>query len=114
MIHVIGASSPSSHRDWALTEHRVLDTVKPGNVQSGPELAGLPKIHSGKSMHLVDTTLFFSPTSGGVKRYLTAKHAWLAAHSSWEHSIVVPGSETQMTRGGVSTLAALTLPGTFN
>jgi alpha-1,6-mannosyltransferase len=114
MIHVIGASSPSSHRDWALTEHRVLDTVKPGNVQSGPELAGLPKIHSGKSMHLVDTTLFFSPTSGGVKRYLTAKHAWLAAHSSWQHSIVVPGSETQMTRGGVSTLAALTLPGTFN
>src|ERR1017187_1392144 len=29
-------------------------------------------------MRLVDTTLFFSPTSGGVKRYLTAKHAWQA------------------------------------
>src|SRR5947207_8956124 len=35
-----------------------------------------------ESMHLVDTTLFYSPTSGGVKRYLTAKHAWLAAHTS--------------------------------
>src|SRR2546430_5612038 len=46
-----------------------------------------------ESMHLVDTTLFYSPTSGGVKRYLTAKHAWLAAHSSWEHTIVVPGRE---------------------
>src|SRR5437773_2131384 len=46
-------------------------------------------------MHLVDTTLFYSPTSGGVKRYLTAKHAWLAAHSSWEHTIVVPGREDQ-------------------
>ena len=32
-------------------------------------------------MHLVDTTLFYSPTSGGVKRYLSAKHAWLAAHT---------------------------------
>jgi alpha-1,6-mannosyltransferase len=65
-------------------------------------------------MHLVDTTLFFSPTSGGVKRYLTAKHTWLAAHTSWQHSIVVPGPKTQVQRGGVSTLAAMTIPGTFN
>ena len=33
-------------------------------------------------LHLVDTTLFYSPTSGGVRRYLNAKHAWLAAHTS--------------------------------
>ena len=56
-------------------------------------------------MHLVDTTLFYSPTSGGVKRYLTAKHAWLGAHTSWEHTIVVPGREDQFARGGVCTLA---------
>ncbi|MBV8496248.1 MAG: glycosyltransferase family 1 protein, partial [Gammaproteobacteria bacterium] len=54
-------------------------------------------------MHLVDTTLFYSPTSGGVKRYLSAKHAWLAAHTGWEHTIVVPGKETQLERGGVCT-----------
>jgi len=65
-------------------------------------------------MHLVDTTLFYSPTSGGVKRYLSAKHAWLAARTSWEHTIVVPGSETQVTRGGVCTLAGRPVPGTFN
>jgi alpha-1,6-mannosyltransferase len=65
-------------------------------------------------MHLVDTTLFYSPTSGGVKRYLSAKHAWLSAHTSWEHSIVVPGPRTEVNRGAVSTLAALTIPGTFN
>jgi alpha-1,6-mannosyltransferase len=65
-------------------------------------------------MHLVDTTLFYSPTSGGVKRYLSAKHAWLSAHTSWEHSIVVPGPRTEVKRGEVSTLAALTIPGTFN
>lgn len=65
-------------------------------------------------MHLVDTTLFYSPTSGGVRRYLTAKHAWLAAHGSWTHSILVPGEEDRMERGGVSTVAGHRVPGTFN
>ena len=45
-------------------------------------------------MRLVDATIFFSPTSGGVKRYLTAKHAWLAKHTTHRHSILVPGSRT--------------------
>lgn len=65
-------------------------------------------------MHLVDTTLFYSPTSGGVKRYLSAKHAWLAAHTTWEHTIVVPGRETHLERGAVCTLAGYPVPGTFN
>ena len=49
-------------------------------------------------MHLVDTTLFYSPTSGGVKRYLTAKHDWLRANTSWEHSMLVPGTEERIER----------------
>jgi alpha-1,6-mannosyltransferase len=65
-------------------------------------------------MHLVDATLFYSPTSGGVKRYLSAKHAWLAAHTSWEHTIVVPGPQTTFQRGGVCTLPGHLVPGTFN
>jgi alpha-1,6-mannosyltransferase len=65
-------------------------------------------------MHLVDTTLFFSPTSGGVKRYLTAKHAWLHAHTAWQHSIVVPGPHEHVERGGISSVRAPRLPGTFN
>src|SRR5215475_10809989 len=65
-------------------------------------------------MHLVDTTLFYSETSGGVKRYLTAKHAWLAEHTSWEHTIVVPGPYTHTERGGVCTLSGHPVPGTFN
>jgi alpha-1,6-mannosyltransferase len=65
-------------------------------------------------MHLVDTTLFYSPTSGGVKRYLSAKHAWLAAHTSWEHTIVVPGRRADIQRGGLCTLAGCPVPGTFN
>jgi len=65
-------------------------------------------------MHLVDTTLFYSPTSGGVKRYLTAKHAWLAAHTAWEHTIVVPGRESEFVRGGVCTLSGYPVPATAN
>jgi alpha-1,6-mannosyltransferase len=65
-------------------------------------------------MRLVDTTLFFSPTSGGVKRYLTAKHAWLATHSAHRHSILVPGSDTRLRPGDISTVAGIQLPFTFN
>jgi alpha-1,6-mannosyltransferase len=65
-------------------------------------------------MHLVDTTLFYSPTSGGVKRYLTAKHAWLRANTSWQHTIVVPGAAEHFERGEICTLAGPLVPGTFN
>jgi alpha-1,6-mannosyltransferase len=65
-------------------------------------------------MHVVDTTLFYSPTSGGVKRYLSAKHAWIATHTPWQHTIVVPGRELRVERGGVCTLPGCPVPGTFN
>jgi alpha-1,6-mannosyltransferase len=65
-------------------------------------------------MHVVDTTLFYSPTSGGVKRYLTAKHAWLRTHTSWQHSMLVPGDTEYVERGGICTVPGVKLPGTFN
>jgi len=42
-------------------------------------------------MHIVDTTLFFAPSSGGVKRYLLAKHGFLQGTRGIRHTIVVPG-----------------------
>ena len=65
-------------------------------------------------MHLVDTTLFHSPTSGGVRRYLSAKHAWLKGREGWEHTLLVPGESTRLVRGDVSTLAGIRVHGTFN
>jgi alpha-1,6-mannosyltransferase len=65
-------------------------------------------------MHLVDATLFYSPTSGGVKRYLLAKHAWMRAHTNWRHSLVVPGEQTERVPDEVSTLAGGRVPGAFN
>ncbi len=65
-------------------------------------------------MHIVDATLLYSPTSGGVKRYLLAKQEWLRSRSNWRHSIVVPGETDQHTPDGVSTVAGRLVPGTFN
>lgn len=65
-------------------------------------------------MHLVDTTVFYSPTSGGVRRYLNAKHSWLEDHAGIEHSLLVPGEVDQLQRGGTSTIRGWRVPGTFN
>jgi len=65
-------------------------------------------------MHILDTTLFYSPTSGGVRRYLNAKHAWYAGTPGQQHSLLVPGEVTTLLPGGVSTIAGRIVPGTFN
>ena len=43
-----------------------------------------------KNVHIVDATMFWSPTGGGVRRYLLTKQAWLAGQSGWTHTIAVP------------------------
>ena len=65
-------------------------------------------------MHVVDATLFYSPTSGGVKRYLLAKHEWMRAHTNWRHSLVVPGETENHVPGHISTVAGGLVPGAFN
>jgi alpha-1,6-mannosyltransferase len=65
-------------------------------------------------MHVVDATLFYSPTSGGVKRYLLAKHQWMHEHTGWRHSIVVPGESGAHVPGDISTVAGHLVPGAFN
>src|SRR5687768_12752185 len=60
-------------------------------------------------MHLIDTTMFFGARSGGVKRYLTAKQRWLAAHTpSLSHTVLVP-SAIRANAGTVS-CSAMSVP----
>jgi alpha-1,6-mannosyltransferase len=61
--------------------------------------------------HLVDTTLFYSPTSGGVRRYLLSKHDWLQRAATVEHTLVVPGPCDRGSRGGLVEFAAPAIPG---
>lgn len=57
-------------------------------------------------MHLVDTTMFFSARSGGVKRYLLAKHEWLTRCKAVRHTLLVPPPQSNLpnlaTTGGMS------------
>lgn len=61
-------------------------------------------------MHLVDTTMFFSRESGGVKRYLLAKRNWLAQQAAVTHTLLVPGGGDELARNAISTLRSPTLP----
>jgi alpha-1,6-mannosyltransferase len=61
--------------------------------------------------HLVDTTMFYAPRSGGVKRYLEAKRAWLKANRPGvRHTLLVPGNRTGLQSRGLVTLYAAKIP----
>lgn len=60
---------------------------------------------------LVDTTMLFAPRSGGVKRYLLSKKAWLEANrASVAHTLVVPGAKHKAGVDGIVQLHAAKLP----
>lgn len=42
-------------------------------------------------MHFADITMFYANESGGVRRYLNAKHRWLLSQTSHRHSLLTPG-----------------------
>ncbi|WP_371129871.1 glycosyltransferase [Phenylobacterium sp.] len=61
--------------------------------------------------HLIDTTMMYAPRSGGVKRYLHQKRAWLAKRRpDIGHTLVVPGATTGLEAHGIVTVAAARLP----
>jgi len=60
---------------------------------------------------LVDTTMFWAPRSGGVKRYLLSKKAWLETNRPGvAHSLVVPASRHQAGADNIVKLHAAKLP----
>ncbi len=60
---------------------------------------------------LVDTTMLYAPRSGGVKRYLLSKKAWLEAERPGvAHSLVVPGAHHKAGSDGIVQLHATKLP----
>lgn len=60
---------------------------------------------------LVDTTMLYAPRSGGVKRYLNAKRAWLAAHRpEVRHVLVAPGPRDAYDGHGQVSIYAAPLP----
>lgn len=62
-----------------------------------------------ESLHLIDATMFWSPTGGGVRRYLQTKHEWLATQPRWRHTIAVP--RTAGASANAASLPSWPLPG---
>jgi len=94
--------------------HRVLDVA----VSRSENLIRLDRAEGARpappgeaGFHLIDTTMMYAPRSGGVKRYLNAKRAWLERRRpDIRHTLVVPGATNGLESPGVLTLAAARLP----
>ena len=93
---------------------RALGLGAPGSsrlVKFNP--ADVPPFGGGDRLafHLVDTTMMYAPRSGGVKRYLLAKRAWLERRRpDIRETLVVPGPHTRAEGRGLVTVAAARLP----
>lgn len=60
---------------------------------------------------MVDTTMLYAPRSGGVKRYLLSKKAWIEENRPGvAHSLVVPGARHKAGSDGIIKLHATKLP----
>ena len=51
-------------------------------------------------MKICDVTQFYSPVSGGVKRYISEKRLHVLQHTRDEHHLIIPGSDTRYERQG--------------
>ncbi len=62
-------------------------------------------------MKICDLTQFYSPLSGGVKRYVHEKIAFIEQHSpADEHILIVPGAKTERTINGRSHVYSIHSP----
>lgn len=62
-------------------------------------------------MKICDLTQFYSPVSGGVKRYLQEKVAYLHAHTTDdEHLLVIPGERNEVVKNGRATVYSIKSP----
>ena len=51
-------------------------------------------------MKICDVTQFYSPVSGGVKRYISEKRRYVREHTRDEHHLIIPAGETRYERDG--------------
>ncbi len=62
-------------------------------------------------MKICDLTQFYSPASGGVKRYIGEKVNWIRRHRpDWEHVLIVPGPVTSVREVGGARVREIASP----
>ena len=64
-----------------------------------------------QALKICDLTQFYSPLSGGVKRYVHEKIAYIEKHSPGdEHVLIVPGEKTELTSSARSRIYSIHSP----
>ncbi|WP_372591894.1 glycosyltransferase [Guyparkeria sp.] len=58
-------------------------------------------------LHIADVTMFWGPASGGVRRYLEAKHAHIGGRDDCRHSLLVPDARAACRRQDGQTICHL-------
>jgi alpha-1,6-mannosyltransferase len=82
-----------------------------GGWLSKPADTARARVGRAAVARLVDTTMLYAPRSGGVKRYLSAKRAWLTANRPQvRHSLVVPGAADSYDGNGLWSIYTAPLP----
>ncbi len=61
-------------------------------------------------MRICDIAQFYSPLGGGVKRYLSDKQRYLAAHGNSRHILIIPSHRDAVTRGATATIHEVKSP----
>ncbi|MBX7158210.1 MAG: glycosyltransferase [Verrucomicrobiae bacterium] len=61
-------------------------------------------------MKLCDVTQFYSPVSGGVKRYLSEKKDYLLRETDHEHVLIIPGNKNECQERGRTKIHTIASP----
>ncbi len=93
---------------WAgLVWGRAFGAPNPKNF-SFPFFPSFP--HHPSSLKICDLTQFYSPVSGGVKRYVHEKVRYLHAHTDDAHLLIIPGEHDTRTVEGRATVYTIRSP----
>ena len=77
------------------------------DVEVADTLRALKQASQDERPRLLDTTMLYAPRSGGVKRYLLSKKAWIEANRPGvSHSLIVPGARHRARADGIVQLRA--------
>ncbi|WP_425984043.1 glycosyltransferase [Brevundimonas sp. TWP1-2-1b1] len=81
------------------------------DVEVADTLRALKAAAMDERPRLVDTTMLYAPRSGGVKRYILSKKAWIESNRPGvSHSLIVPGARHKARTDGIVQLRATKLP----
>ena len=81
------------------------------DVEVADTLRALKLAATDDRPRLVDTTMLYAPRSGGVKRYLLSKKAWIEDNRPGvSHSLIVPAARHKARTDGIVQLRATKLP----